>query len=462
MVRPLTILSIILITASVGIGQRLSDASLNLSELLDTIVVHPELPYINEPIHSAEIVKELYGSNSFKYFWNNKNLAGTALFELQNASTHGLLPDDYHLTAIQRLTLIDGLTNKEKKLFKEILITDGLLLYFHHLLKGKIDPESNGLSHLDNQEVLLELLEENEPSSGKAILHSLQQHLPNFALYRLLYNTRADLVESFVNETDPDCLNQIRTIDVNLERLRWQPITAEDKTILVNVADFSLSVLEKEKVTWESRVIVGNCDTPTPNISSYIKYIVFNPTWTVPQSIVEESILQHIQQDADYLTRNSFYLVDEEGALLDPDQISWHNFTIDSINFKIVQAPGPNNALGRVKFFFPNNEAIYMHDTPQKELFDRQIRTFSHGCIRVEHPLRLAEILLDDTKMYSKDKINEIVKASVTLSLKLAPPLQILIIYLTASTDTSGEIVFHEDVYDVDEVLFRLLKMPIQ
>ncbi len=103
-----------------------------------------------------------------------------------------------------------------------------------------------------------------------------------------------------------------------------------------------------------------------------------------------------------------------------------------------------------------------MHDTPQKELFDRQIRTFSHGCIRVEHPLRLAEILLDDTKMYSKDKINEIVKASVTLSLKLAPPLQILIIYLTASTDTSGEIVFHEDVYDVDEVLFRLLKMPIQ
>ena len=464
MVRPLTILSIILITASVGIGQKFSDASLNFSKLLDTIVVHPELPYINEPIHSAEIVRSLYASNGFKFFWTNNRIAGTALFELQNASAHGLLPNDYHKSAMQRLKLVGGLSANELKMYNDILLTDGILLYAHHLVNGKIDRDGALLKFdLPEMEGLMADLELTpEILNGRTLLSSMQNQLPNFALYRLLYNTRADLVESFVIETDADCLDQIRTIDVNLERLRWQPITSKDKTILVNVADFSLSVLEKEKVTWETRVIVGNCDTPTPNISSYIKYIVFNPTWTVPRSIIEESILTHIQQDADYLTRNSFNLIDKEGALLDPDQISWHNYTIDSINFKIVQAPGANNALGRVKFVFPNNGAIYMHDTPQKELFEQTKRTYSHGCIRVEHPLRLAETLLDDPKIYSAEKINQIVGSGETKTIKLTPPLQVLIVYLTASTDTSGEVVFHEDVYDVDDMVFRLLKRPIK
>ena len=464
MIRPFTILSIILISASSAIGQRLSYASLSFSKLLDSVVVNPELPYINEPVNSAKIVRDLYANNDFKYFWTNKRLAGTALFELQNASTHGLLPDDYHKSAIQRLKLINGLTADELKMFNDILLTDGVLLYSHHLINGKIDPNGASLKFdFPKMEELLANLELSPESiNGKALLSSLQNKMPDFALYRLLYNTRADLVEAFVNGTDPECLDKIRVIDVNLERLRWQPVEANDKTILVNVADFSLSVLEKEKVTWQTRVIVGNCDTPTPRISSFIEYVVFNPTWTVPQSIVEASILPHIQQDADYLSRNSFYLIDEEGVLLDPDQISWHNFTVDSIDFRIVQAPGPNNALGRVKFVFPNDEAIYLHDTPQKGLFEQRIRIFSHGCIRVEHPLELAEILLDDAKMYNEDKINEIVVAGETRILKLTLPLQILIAYLTASTNPSGHVVYHEDVYDADESVFQLLKTRIE
>ena len=464
MLRPLAILYLLCFVARVSFGQGSPYANLSFYHFLDSISTNAYIPYINERIHAADAAKQLYEKNRYRYFWSNTNLSGAVLFELQNASTHGLLSEDYHKTAIQRLKLINGLSENEIKMFTDVLLTDGLLLYFHHLRNGKINPHSltPTLSSLDPDPLIEELTEGRISINGRQLLRNVQRYIPNFPIYRMLYNARADWVQKILDGGGQPCLDQIATIDVNLERLRWGPDKTEKRFLLINVAGFRLFLLENDIVTWETKVIVGNCDTPTPWISSHVEYVVFNPTWTVPTSIIEDDILPRVKRDVDYLTRNSYYLTDASGALLDPTLINWSSFNMDSLDFKIVQSPGPGNALGRVKFVFPNDQSIYMHDTPNKSLFNKQVRTFSHGCIRVEHPLELARLLLNDDVLYSEAAIDEIVSTGETRTITLNPPGQIMLTYLTVSIDANGQVLYHDDVYKLDNSLLRLLKQPIQ
>ena len=168
-------------------------------------------------------------------------------------------------------------------------------------------------------------------------------------------------------------------------------------------------------------------------------------------------MFSRIKKDPSYLTRNHYYLKDGAGNKIDHNELDWENMTIKTFSYWVVQEPGPFNALGRVKFMFPNKYAIYLHDTPSKALFSRSSRAFSHGCIRVQNPLDLAEILLDDDENYSMEKIEEIIKEGKTKNISLNTPKKILLAYLTVGVNSSGELTWHEDVYNRDDQLHEAL-----
>jgi murein L,D-transpeptidase YcbB/YkuD len=187
---------------------------------------------------------------------------------------------------------------------------------------------------------------------------------------------------------------RVEQLKVNIERARWVLNDLEDDFLLVNIAGFRAYVLRNRKITWETKVQVGTAFHQSPVFRAEIKYLVVNPTWTVPYSIASKEILPKIKRDPNYFASRDFDLKDQKGKLVEPSSIDWENITERNFPVWLVQRPGPNNALGRVKIMFPNKHSVYLHDTPSKSLFGKAERAFSHGCIRVENPFDLAEQLL--------------------------------------------------------------------
>jgi len=211
---------------------------------------------------------------------------------------------------------------------------------------------------------------------------------------------------------------------------------------------------------WTTRVMVGTSYRKTPVFRSELTYLEFNPTWTVPPTILRQDKLPAIKKDPGYLAANNFSVIDKDGHKVDPAGIDWTAFG-KSIPFTLRQEPGPGNALGRVKFIFPNPYFVYMHDTPQRDLFDRPERTFSSGCIRVEHPFELAALVLRDKKGFGPDQMKAILDSGRTQRVLLDKPVPVLILYLTAALDPSGNARFYRDIYQRDAAVLRLLDSPV-
>lgn len=251
-----------------------------------------------------------------------------------------------------------------------------------------------------------------------------------------------------------DRINQIR---INLERLRWVASSLTDRYMIVNIAAFELYIFEQRKLLWNTNVMTGAVTTTTPIFKSQISYLVFNPTWTVPTSIVNSSIIPGIKRDANYLSKNNYSLVSYSGKTISPDAINRSTISSRSFPYNVVQSPGSHNALGRVKFMFPNQYAIYLHDTPSRHLFAKTDRAFSHGCIRVQNPLKLAEILLGDSTNWNAQKIQQVVDKGTTQTVFLKNKLDIMIMYWTTGMDNSGRIKFYKDIYKRDPELLKAL-----
>jgi murein L,D-transpeptidase YcbB/YkuD len=181
-----------------------------------------------------------------------------------------------------------------------------------------------------------------------------------------------------------------------------------------------------------------------------MKYVVFNPTWTVPYSIATKEMLPNIQSDPDYFAKRDFDVKDRNGNIVDPKSIDWSTLSRGNMPYTFVQRPGPNNALGRVKFMFPNKHAVYLHDTPSKYLFGRAKRAFSHGCIRVENPFDFAEILLGSDG-WTQNRFNELLESGETRTVFLSQPLPVLLLYWTAEVNKDGIVHFYQDIYDRDQ-----------
>jgi murein L,D-transpeptidase YcbB/YkuD len=194
---------------------------------------------------------------------------------------------------------------------------------------------------------------------------------------------------------------RIDQIRVNLERARWVLHDLPEDFVLADIAGFRVSYFRGGVPVWEARSQVGKAYRKTPVFRSQIRYLVMNPTWTVPPTILEQDILPKLKQDPAYLKKKNMRVIDHQGNTVDASTLDWKKYTGRDFPYMIRQDPGPNNALGQIKFMFPNDHAVYLHDTNYRDLFGRSERAFSSGCIRIEEPFQLADILLDDPEKWS-------------------------------------------------------------
>lgn len=247
---------------------------------------------------------------------------------------------------------------------------------------------------------------------------------------------------------------RVEQIAVNLERLRWMNRDVGERYILVNVAGFEMWVMENGHAAFSSRVITGQADSwETPEFSETMTHMVVNPTWYVPMSIAKYEILPKLKQDPDYLAKQGMRLVGT-----DDEEIDWTTVTPETFPGRVTQMPGDANAMGRVKFMFPNRHSIYLHDTPGKHLFSRDIRAFSHGCIRVEKAHELAEYLLTSQTGNPGSYFDDILASGHEKHVTLDQPLPVVLAYRTAWIDENGVEQFRGDIYNRDRAVISALR----
>jgi len=258
--------------------------------------------------------------------------------------------------------------------------------------------------------------------------------------------------------------SRISQIELNLERWRWIPHDLGPRYILVNIADYSLAVVENQSTVLKMRVVVGKAYRRTPVFSEKMKYMVLNPFWTVPIKIAVEDKLPIIRKNPLYLTQQHIKVFENwnEGAPeINPVIIDWYQVTASNFPYRLRQDPGPSNALGRIKFMFPNKFSVYLHDTPQRGLFKRASRDFSSGCIRIEKPVELAKYLLQNDPQWPGQKIQETIDSGVTTVVRIKDPIPVHLLYWTAWVTETGTIHFGNDIYDRDPPLSKALKAKL-
>jgi len=259
-----------------------------------------------------------------------------------------------------------------------------------------------------------------------------------------------------INALNVSIEDRILQIEANMERWRWLPQEFGYYYIKVNIANFNLDVIKDKQIIRTQKIIAGKPYRKTPVFSSQMQYLVLNPTWTVPPSILYNDVIPAAQKDPSYLTKKKLSVFDKNGNPVNINEVDWNSKEVRSYTYR--QPPGPENALGAVKFMFPNTFSVYLHDTPSKELFEKSERAFSSGCIRVNEPLELAEFLLNNPENYSLDKIKKVVATKETKTIQLKEKPFIHILYWTAWVDANSNINFRKDIYDRDKPLLTQLK----
>jgi len=250
-----------------------------------------------------------------------------------------------------------------------------------------------------------------------------------------------------VSEMNVPVDRRIEEIKLNLERLRWLPRDLGDRHILVNIPEYRLEIWDHGSVPLAMNVVVGKTDTPTPIFNDTMTYIVFAPYWNIPSEIAEKETLPNVMSDSAFLQKANMEVLDASGHVVDPS-------TVDLSApgaYRFRQRPGASNSLGTVKFMFPNQFGVYLHDTPADSLFARATRSFSHGCVRVEQPEALAEYVLRDQPEWTRDRIDTARHGSEETIVKLKSTLPVYLGYWTARVTPDGLVQFRKDIYGIDE-----------
>ncbi len=301
-------------------------------------------------------------------------------------------------------------------------------------VKGRLTlhDESKEVARLRTR--LFELGDLKFDSGSEVFDDSLQNGVKSFQ-YR--YGMTVDGVAgtAFFKYINTPLQEYIRTIIINMERARWIPVDLKRHYLIVNIPSFTLYAYDADTIRFAMNVVVGKDVHKTVLFSGDIKYIVFSPYWDIPPSILKNEILPGIRRDPNYLKRNN---------------MEW-------VGNRVRQKPGPKNSLGLVKFLFPNSYNIYLHDTPAKSLFEKSARAFSHGCIRLGAPEKLADYLLRNDPQWTAEKINKAMHAGVEKYVTLKDPVPVYIGYMTAFVDNEGKINFRDDVYKRDDALEKTI-----
>ncbi|HEX2442645.1 MAG TPA: L,D-transpeptidase family protein [Vicinamibacterales bacterium] len=378
------------------------------------------------------------------------------LVALREADSHGLDPERYGLDRLQTVRA------RAHKRFRPDVVEDDAIArldvdatwawtrYAADLSAGAADVEgpADKLWRLRRQKIdfakrLAESLDR------QSIGEDLRAFAPQHPEYGRLREAYARYKQNAMNEAAG---KQVRQIELNLERWRWLPRDLGDRYILVNVPDFELEVHDAGQIPLSMKVVVGAKSTPTPVFSDTMTHVVFSPYWNVPDGIAEGETLPAVQADPAFLERNGIEVVDTSGQKVDVEEIDWTSFSAEegTLPYRFRQRPGSTNSLGLVKFIFPNEYDVYLHDTPADALFKRKFRALSHGCVRVEQPQALAEYLLKDQPEWTSDRIKEAMHAGEEKHVKLTRPIAVHLTYWTVRADEDGTVQFRDDVYNRD------------
>jgi murein L,D-transpeptidase YcbB/YkuD len=289
---------------------------------------------------------------------------------------------------------------------------------------------------------LTEALERNR------VRDSLEELAPTHPQYK-------GLQAALAIEQQPENIERIK---MNMERWRWAPRDLGDRYILINVPSYQMQVMEKDQPALAMRVIVGDPEHQTPLFSDEMTYVVFSPYWNIPPDILRNETLPRVVSDPEYLQRNNIEVVGTSGKddVLDPSDIDWADEE-ETKGLRFRQAPGPENALGLVKFIFPNHFNVYLHDTPGDKLFFRDTRALSHGCIRVEAPVELAKYVLGDREEWTEPRIQAAMNANKEQTVTLKEKIPVHIGYWTAWVEPDGKTVtYTDDPYGIDPKHLKL------
>jgi murein L,D-transpeptidase YcbB/YkuD len=495
-----------------------------LRPMLDSIRDARTVAVEGVPLLSGRLLADFYAERGDVLAWVEPARIAGLLDLVEGSPSDGFRPDDFHGASLRRLAVpgvLQSLTGNAR-ISADFILSDALARYVHHRRYGKLDPVAVDSKWHDRPPASSEVLlaDMNQALGGKDLETSLVDRIPRPFWYedlksalgrytaqtslaglpplpggsKLAQGTRdprvamlrerlarldgatasapsdAGLFDLALHEAvvsfqgrsgltadgivGPSTLAAINgygdetkaeQIRINLERMRWLYQDLPADYVFVDVAAFKVHLVRGESFAWSTRVIVGTPETQTPMFRDTMDHLVFNPTWTVPVSIQKK--MGRVSGDYRLVDRQTGKRVGGGDAR-------------DHRRYRLVQEPGPKNALGRVKFMFPNRHAVYLHDTPGKAAFGRQVRALSNGCVRVQDPLDLAEAILDRSN-WDRSGIDRLVERGQTRYVDLAHTLPVLLYYLTAFADEQGKVGFRQDIYGRDEALRAALSAPV-
>jgi len=409
------------------------------------------------------IASELEALLTYFYMQHGKQLNYGVLDSISNVTTMSRkkfkinLPD-YLKTASKSDSIIEKLLDLQPKHAEYKNLQKGLEKFLSH--------SSLSTDNVNVQNFRKDSLKAIQQAKKALIIHQYLSDEENDTLYfNALVKFQADhglSPDGLIGKNTALALSvspyeYYRKIVANLERWRWR----EDKPldyVFVNIPSYKMQVYKDGKQKREHKVVVGNFKNQTPEIVDTLEYIIAYPYWNVPRKISVKEILAKVQKDSTYLVRNNYELFDYSRNTIEPSSINWSEVNENSFKYLVRQKGGRSNALGLVKFIFPNKRAIYFHDTPSKSHFKREYRAYSHGCVRVDKALDLAEYLLEtDKNRFTIDSVNEYIKKQKQKPIELNTKLPVYIYYTTTSADNFGNITFYNDIYKVDNKLISEL-----
>ncbi len=400
----------------------------------------------NGTVINIDPLKKFYRGKFGKGIWTGKkglNKNGAKLVTLlQNAGADGLEPSEY-LSALPKN--IQSLTGKDLST-AELYLSQSFWKFGRDLSAGRTTPAVSEPDIIISRKKAdisgwLKIASRKGPDH---VINALRPSHPQYLALRKLLPTAKG--------------KKTRQIIVNMERWRWLPRSLGKRHIMVNQASFEMMIMDNGKLADRRRVVVGQPYHKTPMFSHKLSYAEFNPTWTVPRSIAGNEILPKLRKDPGYLERNNYKVYTSwkaDAPAMNPLSVDWNSVNGKKFPYKIVQQPGGKNALGQVKFLFPNRFNVYLHDTQAKNLFSKSERAFSHGCIRVNKPLEFAEKLFG-SRTLNQAKIGKILSNPDTQRVNLKKPLPIHLAYFTVWID-GGRPSFHKDVYGRDKLVSNIL-----
>jgi len=404
-------------------------------------------------------VRRFYRSHGYAPAWIEGRRPGPEASELINAvhaaREEGLDPEDYELKALDVRR-----TEKSRNPFKkdallpeqvaeaDLRLTYMFIRYATHLLLGRVEP-SEVDPHWFGQQRRVDLVDLlNRALDSGDVAEALRSVLPRHSQYVALKRELARYRE--IAARDVSAEERVAQIELNLERWRWLTEEFGERYVIVNIPTFQLQAVEQGKVTLAMKVVVGKADqTPTPIFSDEMTEVIFSPYWNVPTSILRKEIIPRVLSDPDYLTRNDLEVL-KDGQVVPPSSLDWSD---PDLRVQVRQRPGAKNSLGLVKFVFPNKFDVYLHDTPADSLFEQAERDFSHGCVRVEKPVELAQWVLRDQPERTAQRIEAAMHAGREQHVALKRRIPVYIVYATAWVDEAGggRLVFAPDIYGHDK-----------